>query len=84
MSLLSPLEHFIHRLDTEAAAELSAVKADVEDKLAQVMPVLDNLKSVLQSAATDAAEQAVPGLKAALAAAVADAEAEFRRIFGLS
>lgn len=83
MSLLAPLERIIHRLDGEAAAELSAVKAGFEQKLGHVLPILDVLGSDVRTAVTDAAEEASPGLRAALDAALAIAETRLKQILQL-
>lgn len=83
MSLLTPLENLIHRLDTEGAAELAAVKADVESKVAEAVPVIEHLRASVQSAVADAAEAAAPGLRAALEAAVTAAEDQLRAVLGL-
>lgn len=83
MSLLSPLEHLIRKLDTEAAAEVTAIKAEAEARLGKVLPVFKTLESDLQTAVTDAVEQAAPGVRAAVQAALAAAEEEVRHILGL-
>jgi len=83
MSLLTSLQDFIHRLDTEAAADLGALQAEFTGKLAQVLPVLVTLENDVKTAVSEVAEQAAPGITAALQAAVAKAENDLRRILGL-
>jgi hypothetical protein len=80
MSLLTPVENFIHKLDTEAAAELGVVKAEAQQKLDKIVPVFDQLGDDLKTAVTDAVEQAAPGLRAALTAALTAARAELTSI----
>ena len=83
MSLLAPFEDIIHKLDTEAAAEVAAVKADAEARLGQVLPVVGKLKNSLGTIVTAAAEAATPGLTASVLAAVAAAESELKSVLGL-
>lgn len=83
MSFIKPLEDLIHKLDPEAAQELADVKADFETRLAQVKPALDKLASDVETAVTDAAEAAAPGLKASLTTILTAAETELKSILGL-
>lgn len=83
MTLLAPLQDLIRKLDTEASGELAALKADFEGRLARVLPVLAALENDVRTAVSDVAEQAGPGLRAALAAAVATAENDLKTILGL-
>lgn len=83
MSLLAPIEELIHRLDIRAAAELQTVKNEVESKLQQVTPLLEDLRSGIGTAVTDAAEAAAPGLRAGLEGVVAAFEAQLKDVFGL-
>ena len=83
MSLLTSLQDFIRKLDTEAAAELAALKADFESRLAQVLPVLAKLENDVKTAVSEVAEQAAPGLREALTAAITTAENDLRTILGL-
>lgn len=83
MSLLAPLQSFIHRIDTEAAADLADLKASMETRLRKALPVIEKLENDIKTAVTDAAEQAAPGLRAAVDVALTAAENDLRTILGL-
>jgi hypothetical protein len=80
MSLITEIEDLIHRLDKEGAAELQHVLSQARDAEARVLPVLEKLKAQALTAVAGAAEQAAPGLRAALEAAVEAAEQELSSI----
>lgn len=83
MSLLAPLQNFIHRIDTEAAADLAALKTTMEARLQKALPVIEKLENDIKTAVTDAAELAAPGLRAAVDVALTAAENDLRTILGL-
>jgi ElaB/YqjD/DUF883 family membrane-anchored ribosome-binding protein len=90
MSIITSIESLIAKLDPNATHEIEAVKTDIEDRLAKVPAIVDQLRSDVTAAAEALKTQtasdvstAVPGLEAALTAAVDKAETDLKQALGL-